>query len=244
MIEICTNHTGKMEGIQSISTSVLLNANCQHNRKVIGAVCAHCYAGNLANMYSGLEARLARNTETLTKPIEDKDIPNIDHLEIFRFEAFGDLNNEIQLDNYVKIVQANPHTHFALYTKQYGLVQHYFAAEDHVIPSNLQIIFSSLMLNHPMDVDKLGITCYYDGQLKCFTVYTKEYLEKHPEIKINCGARSCNTCRLCYNPAGVKYVNEILKSDRDAATFMIKMRDPHKKEEMIEQVSDIINKYL
>ena len=39
-IEICKNHTGKMENIQSISTSVLLNPFCQKNRKV-----QHCLDG-------------------------------------------------------------------------------------------------------------------------------------------------------------------------------------------------------
>jgi hypothetical protein len=51
------------------------------------------------------------------------------------------------------------------------------------------------------------------GYAKTFTVYTPEYLKNHPEIKVNCGARSCSTCQLCYTSNSVTVVNEKLKGN-------------------------------
>lgn len=45
-----------------------------------------------------------------------------------------------------------------------------------------------------------------------FTVYTAAYAEKH-NITINCGARACLSCLRCYTgfDGNIKYVNELLK---------------------------------
>ena len=56
-IEMCTDHTGKMEGINSISTSTDMNPHCRANAKIRGSICAKCYAHNMIQMYSGLRER-------------------------------------------------------------------------------------------------------------------------------------------------------------------------------------------
>lgn len=213
MIEICKNHTGKMEGIKSISTSVVLNKFCQEQQKHKDSICSKCYAENMAAMYKGLAERLARNTKTLTsKILPDEELPVIKD-EIFRFESFGDLNDDVQLTNYMNIVKKNPGTRFTLWTKRYGLVAEYF--ETHDVPENFTLILSSMIINHKMSVDFLKKSGKFaKGQLKTFTVYDKIYIDRHPELVINCGSRACNKCRQCYLKNTVEDISEVLKSDQ------------------------------
>ena len=76
VIEMTTNHTGKMEGINSISTSVVLNPFCQKQQAVEGSICSHCFAESMMKMYSALEEKLARNTKVLTESIlPEEDLP-------------------------------------------------------------------------------------------------------------------------------------------------------------------------
>lgn len=39
-----TTHSGKLEGIQSLNTSVALNPICAKRAQVPDSICAHCYA--------------------------------------------------------------------------------------------------------------------------------------------------------------------------------------------------------
>ncbi len=71
---------------------------------------------------------------------------------------------------------------------------------------NFFFIQSSLRVNTPER--KLP------GYSKVFTVYTPKYLKEHPEVKINCGAKSCVSCRLCYTTNNVQIVNERLKGKK------------------------------
>jgi hypothetical protein len=45
---------------------------------------------------------------------------------------------------------------------------------------------------------------------KVFTVYDPAYIEAE-SIEINCGARNCFDCGLCYEKNGVEVINEKLK---------------------------------
>ena len=239
MINI-SEHAGKMTGIRSISTSTLLNPRCRRLAAIKGSICSHCYADTLCRMRKNLAAALERNTHLLTEhKLSAAEIPVLDD-EIFRFEAFGDLNNEQQLENYVTIVRNNPRTRFALYTKAYELVASYF--KEHPMPRNMNLIVSSLKLNQPVPLDKwFKMEHFPKGQIKSFTVYTKDYIDAHPELKINCGSRSCNKCRMCYNATTETAVKEILKSDQSAAETIINWRDPVFIKKTAESVQNILD---
>jgi hypothetical protein len=43
-----------------------------------------------------------------------------------------------------------------------------------------------------------------------FTVYDKKHIEEN-QISINCGARNCFSCGLCYEKNGISIINEELK---------------------------------
>ena len=73
-LHITTKHTGKMTGMQSLSTSCKTNPNCEKNAKIEGSVCQKCYAQRQMKMYKNMSAAFEKNAEILTKGI----IPNED----------------------------------------------------------------------------------------------------------------------------------------------------------------------
>ena len=116
-------------------------------------------------------------------------------------EIIGDLINETQLINYFNICKKNPGTHFALWTKNPHIVKN--VTDKIKKPKNLQIILSSLFINHEVDISNMP---YID---KVFTVYDQKTINEE-NIVINCGARNCLKCHKCYE-TGVKIINEKLK---------------------------------
>lgn len=240
-----SEHTGKMEGIRSISTSVLLNKGCQRNALNKKSICAHCYAVTLCKLRDGLDKQLIYNTGILTASvIDDSELPEITD-KYFRFEAFGDLNNDIQLINYMNIVKKNPETRFTLYTKQYKIAYDYFKAND--VPDNFTLILSSFLVNKKINLDafkKLGK--FKQGQLKSFTVYDKKYFRTHKGFKPNCGAKSCFKCNECYRENTTEEIYEILKKDQSAVLFDIKWQDEAYRagvgETIIKDIADLVAK--
>ena len=196
-----TNHTenSKMHLMQSISTSPLMNKRCLSRSKNCKSICSSCYSFTMNKMYKGLRLNLQNNTNILTTRIITPELLNN---AFFRFEAFGDLNNEMQLHNYVLICNANKHVNFALWSKNYDIIKAYFA--DNKKPRNLQINFSSPMVNKVLDLDQFPLAD------RIFTVFTKDYAFNN-DIRINCGKKQCIKCQICYKKNSIKYVNEIKK---------------------------------
>lgn len=196
------NHTGKMEGMQSLSTSCVDNKYCLERSKNEHTICYHCYAQRQMKMYKNMEKCLKSNTEILTSKILDDDQIPLINAAYFRFESFGDLNNCIQVVNYFNICNKNKDVHFALWTKNPWIIEEAINI-GHKKPKNLQIILSSCILNTPAITD-------YEFIDKIFTVYDKEYIKLN-DININCGAKSCLSCHKCYVKSKTKYINEKLK---------------------------------
>lgn len=202
-IRLCLNHTGKMSGMISLSTACSCNEYCKAHSSVNGSICQHCYAERMMKMYNALEKKLMVNTEALTKEIiPTSEMPTLNCL-YFRFEAFGDLNNYIQVVNYFNLCKANKAVHFALWTKNPHIIQEAIN-KGYKKPSNLVILVSSIFVN------KIG-QIRYDFIDKVFTVYDKKFAEENG-IEINCGARNCLACHRCYKKTKeVEYINELLK---------------------------------
>jgi hypothetical protein len=208
-IHITKDHSGKMEGMQSISTSCKCNPNCERYSHIDGCICQWCYADAMLSYRKNMNPCLERNTQVLTTSI----IP-MEHLPLinacyFRFEAFGDLNNDIQLINYINICKKNPDVNFALWTKNLHILKQVFDTRFNnnrsKKPKNLVIVYSSLFVNKPTPIAMLP--WYVD---RTFTVYDKEFIEQNG-IEINCGARCCLTCHKCYKKTGPKEMREELK---------------------------------
>lgn len=200
-LHITTNHSGKMKGMMSLSTSCKTNPYCEQHSKVEGSICQKCYAQRQMKMYKNMSECFDRNAEILTKEIlKEEDLPLLNVL-YFRFESFGDIMNETQVINYFNICKKNPEVHFALWTKNPHLIANVADQK----PDNLVILASSLYINKPLDWR--GTFSFVD---KIFTVYDKETIEKEG-IDINCGARNCLQCHKCYQHNEIKYINERLK---------------------------------
>ena len=201
-LHFTVNHSGKMSGMVSISTSVTTNERCQKNAEIKGSICEKCFAAKQMKVFPLMEKPMVENQRILTSeilPLEK--LPTINNL-YFRFEAFGDLNNVTQVKNYFNICYKNPRVKFALWTKNPDYIAETIA-DGYTKPDNLNIVLSSLFVNKKRNnpfpfVDKV------------FTVYDPEYIEEN-NVAINCGARNCFDCGLCYEKNSVGVINEKLK---------------------------------
>ena len=55
LIHITKEHTGKMQGMQSISTSVMQNKHCQARIKNGDTICNKCYSARMMKMYKNMD---------------------------------------------------------------------------------------------------------------------------------------------------------------------------------------------
>ena len=196
------NHSGKMAGMVSISTAVTTNTRCAKNAQIPGSICQKCFAAKHKKIFPSMEKPMVQNQRILTSEILPAEkLPTINNL-YFRFEAFGDLNNATQVINYFNICRKNPRVKFALWTKNPDYIAEAIQ-EGHEKPDNLNIVLSSLFINK----ERSNPFPFVD---KVFTVYDADHIEAH-NIDINCGARSCFTCGLCYEKNGISIINEKLK---------------------------------
>lgn len=201
-LHFTTKHSGKMEGMVSISTSVTTNERCQKNASIKGSICEKCFAAKQMKVFPSMEKPMVENQRILTSDILPfEKLPTINNL-YFRFEAFGDLNNAVQVKNYFNICYKNPRVKFALWTKNPDYIAE--AIQDgYEKPENLNIVLSSLFVNK----ERKNVFPFVD---KVFTVYDPDFIEAE-NININCGARNCFDCGLCYEKNGVQIINEKLK---------------------------------
>ena len=89
---------------------------------------------------------MVENQRILTGSVLPLDmLPTINAI-YFRFEAFGDLNNDIQVINYFNMCYKNPRVKFALWTKNPDFIEAAIA-QGYAKPENLNIVLSSLFIN-------------------------------------------------------------------------------------------------
>ena len=188
----CLKHGGKMKDLISWSTSPF-NPVCDRRAAVKDSVCAHCFSRRMMAIYKALAAKLARNRDWIVSmELEPADVYKFKPKSgYFRFEAFGDLFSPLQVKNYFTITAA---------IDQYGLEK----------PANLNIIYSvaGLNSNAAAAIYDAFQACGYEFIDKVFTVYDAEHADG---VNINCGAKACATCGLCYEKNNVVFINEKLK---------------------------------
>ena len=196
---ICTKHEDKMEYMVSLSTSCKISCGDNAMRDNPEDICYYCFSDNQQDRQKNTRDKLIRNTYLLAF----YDIPQaafdglIDSLpkyaDIFRLESFGDLMNDQQFRNYLKMVNGNPKTTFAEWTKKPWIMAHVFKTENK--PENLIVIISAPRLNDTITYEQIVKDWPFAD--KVFTVYDNDYITEN-EIEINCGGKQCITCRLCY----------------------------------------------
>lgn len=212
-IHISMNMSGKMEGIDGISTSVLENPVCKARRNMNDSICQKCFAAATASRYSALRNNLSENLSILSGHIlSDSETPSI-YADVFRLEAFGDLANVTHARNYIKIARKNPNTVFTLWTKNYNFLYRAFLIDGK--PENFICGLSSVYINRQEKINP-DIEKWFDF---VFTVYSAAYAIEN-NIKINCGGKKCRACMNCYGDHAhrkpgepIRVINELLKQD-------------------------------
>lgn len=194
-LHVTDKMNGKMKGFASLSSNS--NRFCDRMSKVKGSICEKCYASRMKKCYKDLNNVLNKNTEIISK--QDLQWEQLNYA-YFRLQAFGDLENQKTVENYFNLCNSNKHVKFTLWTKRPELVNKVIKKIGK--PKNLILIRSSVKINKP---NKLPLN--FD---KVFTVYSKDYIKQN-KIKINCGAKKCLSCRLCYDKNKTVFVNEVLK---------------------------------
>lgn len=209
---IVFNHDAKMHGVISLSTYVGNNKYCLARcDNCSNAICKYCYASSLTKQRYFLKMKLIRIMAIFTSvELKACDVPVIDAavFPFFRFEAFGDLNNKLQFVNYNLFARVNSAVNITIWTKNPGIIQ--ACINDGLqFSKNLVIGLSSLYLNTP-EIEKAK---KYSFIRFLFTVYDDNYIKEH-NIVINCGAKHCLTCGICYKHlheyknAGLMIINE------------------------------------
>jgi hypothetical protein len=195
--------SGKMKGINALSTSVMLNPFCFDMYCKEGMICQSCYARSGEYQYEGARNGWLTNYRLLSESLlKAKDIPHI-NASIFRFQSHGELINRTHYKNLIRIAEANPDTMFGFWTKNLKVIR----KGGLIKRDNIVYVFSSFKKNVLNPVVPEGFD-------KVFTVFNRPFLAKHPEVDINC-TQQCNTCRLCYSKNDVIFVNEKIKYSGD-----------------------------
>jgi hypothetical protein len=196
-----SNMTGKLDGFKAISSNTITNPYCikQNATGDQSNICTKCYSHIMLKSYrKNMQASLERNSQALGNAI----LP-IDQLPVildafFRFNAHGELINDIHLTNLVNITIKNPSCNFALWTKQNGIIKKYF--DINAKPSNLILIYSnpkiSTILSKPPK--------YFDKTFN--NVLESEYQDQQ-----NCTGQQCKNCLLCYKHNGINTIVEKVK---------------------------------
>lgn len=202
--------SGKMEGIPSISTSCRCNPFCQARQKSGKNVCSKCFSEEGLRYKPSLRNNLEHNFRVFNDiELPDEQIPIYKKwVEIARDESYGDVASYGHAYKYCQVANANPHVTFAMWTKNPWIWDDVFTKIGK--PKNLICVLSSTELNKVTASYKR-----YSWVDKVFTVFTKEYLKLNPDIKINCGAKKCDSCRMCYTIGDdTFFVNELVKKDQ------------------------------
>lgn len=202
-VKFTTEHSGKMTGMISLSSSPLANPLCMARSKCADLICSKCFSLAMNKRFKELKAMLLRNTEALTREIIPvKEWPLLNAMA-FRLESFGDVSTEVQVMNYFNFARRNPKVTFAVWTKNAHIYREAIDAGFRK-PRNLILIVSSPVINERAEMPPFAD--------KVFTVYDKSYAAEH-NVPINCGARSCLACMRCYRKGknSETIINELLK---------------------------------
>ena len=193
--------TGKLDGFKAISSNTMTNPYCikQNASDNPNNICTKCYSHTMLKSYrKNMQPSLQRNSDLLsTRILSNEEIPSILDA-FFRFNAHGELINEIHLINLVNIAKYNSHCNFALWTKRNDLIAKYFKNNDK--PSNLILIYSNSKISNIMNKPPKYFNKTFNNVLE------NEYVEKQ-----NCTGQQCKNCLLCYKLNDIDTIVEKVK---------------------------------
>ena len=198
---------GKLEKFNAISTYTLENNFCikMNNTSSYDIICKYCYSHESLSkgIFPSLNKALKRNSRILsTRLLSSKEIKEfyIFNSHSFRFNAHGELINELHLKNLVNICLHNENINFGLWSKRKDLIRKYFKVNKK--PSNLILIYSNPIINNILPENK--IPEYFDKSFN--NVYHDVDIKKQ-----NCTGQKCISCLKCYKHDTTKTIVEAIK---------------------------------
>ena len=192
-----THLTGKLDTIPGITTHCGLNPLCLERMKRGNLICSQCFAEKTLSRYDGADEHAALNTLLLAYHKIPADlVPLFTNSIKARLEPFGDLQNTQQAENYFTIIDANRQTRFGWWTKNPGFIASILKTRTR--PENVSFILSESFLDGGQQPTMEQIKALFPFIDHRFTVYRPETI-KADGVKVNCGARCCGTCGLCYD---------------------------------------------
>ena len=200
---------GKLEGFQAISVNTIANKFCQvmHNTERDDIICRKCYSfATLESKRFGnnLEKALQRNSDLLSKPLDEDCIPFI-NAAYFRFDAHGELINCTHFENLILIAKHNPHCKFALWTKRkdiVNLVKHNMEQDNTPFPDNLILVWSNPTVDDvhwqpPANFDYVFNNVTHDWRTNR---KTWRYTNSVDDTSYKpCTGQKCRDCLNCYD---------------------------------------------
>jgi hypothetical protein len=187
--------SGKLKGIPAVNCNTLSNSYCGTMRKSgtekKKVICKMCYsAAMLEGSRKNCVTKFQYNSDWFSVPQTEFPVINS---AWFRLHGHGELINDIHFENYIRLADANPQTHFVLWTKRRDIINRYFNSVrafvddvDSYLPDNLRLIYSNPIIDHvmlepPKHFHKVFNTVSFDNELE------------------NCTGRKCLDCRICYD---------------------------------------------
>ena len=187
--------TNKMDKMVSLNVSVHNSEFCRLMSQIPGTTCSKCYADRLETIYTNVTHCFTNNEIMLRRLWKEHEVPIL-HCPYFRSNSFGEFNTLNHYKNILQMVEANPNTFFAIWTKRPGFIKKAFKKFD-----NLNHIYSSVKVNVKSKLPK--------GFDKVFTVNTSSYMETKGIVQ-NCQGK-CFTCNICYSKNDIVDVHEKLR---------------------------------
>lgn len=208
---ICTNHTGKMEGMVSVSSATSCNAFCKKMAENGGenCICKYCYARRQFSFQKTTRNKFEQATLDLTsRVLSFAELPVFEaDVDVVRIEAFGELNNTVQAVNYINILRKNPHINFAWWTKRPNLIARAVKQMGIEFPDNCNVIYSNPYIDELPKIQKYSFINGY------FTVWSSQQKALENGCNINCGSKKCKNCLNCYDyHDGIFFINELKKN--------------------------------
>tara|TARA_R110000822_G_scaffold108961_1_gene238659 strand:- start:329 stop:961 length:633 start_codon:yes stop_codon:yes gene_type:complete len=161
-------------------------------RKVAGSICAICYALKGRYAFSNVQNALERRFKTIKGKRWVADMVNainkVEQSGFFRWHDSGDLQSLSHFGNICAIARLTPHIKYWLPTREYGMVRE-FIEKGGVIPDNLTVRFSALMVDGPAPetlAKRLGVQV--SGA--CASAFSCPASRQ---------GNVCGTCRACWN---------------------------------------------
>ena len=183
--------SGKLKDIPAVNCNTLSNSYCGKMRKSgtdkKKVICKVCYsAAMLSGSRKNCVTKFQYNSDWFSVPQTEFPTTNS---AWFRLHGHGELINDIHFENYIRLADANPQTHFVLWTKRRDIINRYFNSVRRIgayLPDNLRLIYSNplidcVMVKPPKHFDKVFNTVSFSHELE------------------NCTGKKCIECQICYD---------------------------------------------